>query len=155
MAEHVYASYHPAPEWVIEPLIEAMSGADRTELALLAKATLREAPEILKSAVDAAAYSFCHTVDGVPVVLGGVREGSPSVVWMVASTPRLEQVKKAFLRESKNELAAMRLLSPQGMQAHVDRRWRKSVRWLKWLGFHEVGSFEYKGRQGVVLELPA
>jgi hypothetical protein len=152
---HVYASFHPAPEWVISPLIEVMSGADRTELFTLAQGAHLD---ILRQAIDSSIYSFSHTVDGTPVVLGGVRlnlasQGSPNIVWMVASTLWLERVKKAFLRESRNELAAMRLLSPLGMQAHVDQRWRKSIRWLKWLGFTEVGSFEYKGRNGLVLEL--
>ena len=154
---HTYSSYHPAPEWVIEPLIEVMSGADRSELLLLSQDIEGGGIAALRTALQVAAYSFSHTVDGTPVALGGISPPLPSLngmhcVWMVASTPLLERVPKAFLRESRNELAAMRLLSPTGMRAMVDARWRKSVRWLKWLGFKEQGRFEYKGRQGLILE---
>lgn len=150
-----YEVFSPAPPEFVEDLVLQLSSADRTEIAVLAG---REPVAAMKDVVQNSCYSFAYRVAGAPVCMGGLvmdQDDGRGRVWMVASTPRLERVKKDFLRCSRIELTEMRLLSPLGLRSYVDRRWRKSLRWLKWLGFAEAGEVEYKGRYAAILELPA
>lgn len=145
-------SLHPAPVEMLPGLVEAMSSADRTELAVLSKG----APvEILEEALSHAIFSWCWTLDGEPAAIGGL--GSSGFIWMVASTPRLEHSKKSFLRLSQDEMQSVRLAAQgHNIISAVDQRWRKSIRWLKWLGFCETGQVTYYGaRTATVLEYRA
>lgn len=147
----IYTGLHPAPLWLIEPLYEALSSADRSELGVLSSG---DPLGSLRAILDNADYSFAYLVDEKPVVMGGLVLGDSPTVWMIASTPRLEQVKKAFLHYSKVELKAMRALAgDRPVRSYVDRRWRKSLRWMGWLGFEEVGEVEWQARIGKILEL--
>ena len=126
---------HPAPVELIPALIEGLSSADRTELFTLAQGDPSGA---LYVALERSSYSFCYMLGESPAAIGGLihqEYGKPSQVWMIASTPRLEHAKKSFLMMSRKELREIQRHS----DAHkiitaVDCRWRKSIRWLKWLG---------------------
>ncbi len=146
---------HPAPVELIPALIEAMSSADQTELATLAGG---DPDGAIYAAVERSSYSFCCMMGESPAAIGGLihhSDGSPSHAWMVASTPRLEREKKSFLKISREELGEIKRHS----DAHkiitvVDQRWRKSIRWLKWLGFEDTGLEVKVGhRVATVLEI--
>lgn len=144
----------PAPHDLVEPLFDRMSTADRTEMKLLASG--EGAPtEVIHKALNSSDYTFCYTMGGeVPVAMGGVVHTSATAqCWMVASTPILFHHKKSFLRSSQAELDHIRQEVADGiLRVGVDSRWRKSLKWLHWLGFVEVGMFSFKGREGVILE---
>jgi RimJ/RimL family protein N-acetyltransferase len=148
----------PAPAWAIPALIEAMSSADRTELIALSQGKPVDAIQL---ALSKSVYSFCWmTSKGDPTAIGGVNAGDnltdcPIFGWMVASTPRLYQLKKSFLQMSQAELQSVQATFAQRrLVTAVDERWRKSIKVLKWLGFHETGDEINVGtRVATVLEI--
>jgi len=141
---------HPAPPELIPALIAAMSSADRTELIALSQGATTATIQL---ALDRSSYSFCWTLAGQPAAIGGVVAGDPNFIWMIASTPRLEHSKKSFLQLSRAELRQVLALYPHIVSA-VDNRWRKSIRWLKWLGFRDTGKeVKLGGRGAAVLEI--
>jgi hypothetical protein len=151
-------SLRPAPVDVIPALVEGMSSADRTEMVALSQGDPCEA---IRLALSKSNYSFCWMTDeGRPAAIGGLNFGEdssayPVFIWMVASTPRLERSKKAFLEVSRDELrSAQAAADHRKIVSAVDERWRKSIRWLKWLGFKETGSHvTIKARVATILEI--
>lgn len=144
----------PAPSDLAEPLFALLSSADRTELSILASNEGTPVAIIL-NALQHSSYSFCYMLDGTPVAMGGIVHAQAAAQsWMIASTPILSQHKKSFLQASQAEIAFIREagLADGLLRVSVDRRWRKSLKWLGWLGFVEVDGFMFRGREAVVME---
>lgn len=142
---------HPAPPELVPAMIAAMTPTDRTELATLASPGGPEAA--LLKAVGNSRYSFCYTEAGEPVAMGGLVSDH---LWMVAATERLYHLRKSFLKNSRVELAVMTGMVEGGaVITIVDKRWRKSLKWLHWLGLRDVQEIEVFSRQAQVLEYRA
>lgn len=140
---------HPASDDHVVSLIPVMNRADLTELTMLSNGKPIEA---VQSALAKSAYSFCGLINDQPVALGGVVLTNPPCVWMVASSEILHKHKKSFLKESQAETSRMHIEFPY-LVAYVDKRWRKSVRWMNWLGFVVVDEIEFLKRPAYILEL--
>ncbi len=140
---------HPALETQVDPLFESMNYTDRSEMSALSGG---RSVAMLKAIVAQSAYSWCALIDSRPVAMGGIIASSTGYAgWMVADSDTLYRYRKSFLRASREETARMRAFAP-GFVTHVDQRWRKSLKWLQWLGFQPVGEFEFNGRRGVKLQ---
>lgn len=130
-----------------------MTGSDRSELTLLSNG---RPLEVLAEAITQSYYSFVYThPDLGPVALGGlcaVPAADISLVWMVAASNILYHHRKSFLKTSREETTRLLAIAPR-LQAKVDRRWNKSIKWLRWLGYEQVGEFELMRRPGVVMEV--
>jgi hypothetical protein len=83
---------------------------------------------------------------GLISALGGI--GGP---WML-STPLIERDRRAFLRESRRQVAEMRQLCPI-LRGLVDARYRGAVRWLGWLGFSFGAPIEIGGAPFLPFEM--
>ena len=124
----------PATEDLLRAMAPRLRAADRREVE-----TLGFTPErgLLDSYRRSTWARVALTPSGQPIAawgiglisaLGGI--GGP---WML-STPLIERDRRAFLRESRRQLAEMRGLCPV-LRGLVDARYRGAVRWLGWLGF--------------------
>jgi hypothetical protein len=140
---------HPAPVSLIALLVEAMNEEDRAELDALANG---DVVAVIERTIEASSYSFAYIVAEGPVAMGGINGNR---AWMVAAADRLEKHKKDFLRYARIEIEAMKLVNPPPIRTLVDKRWRKSLRLLGWLGFKQVGEVVYNEREGIALELAA
>ena len=144
----------PAPMSALPLLLAAMDEADFAELAAL---TDLRPGDALRFALENSKDTFAAFDDeDQPLAIGGFREFNwsvpPPLVWMIAATTQLEKQKKEFLRRSRAEFASLRIAHPR-MQACVDVRWTKSVRWLEWLGFSCITDAEIAGRTVHVMRL--
>ncbi len=140
---------HPATSDHVISLIPKMNGTDLSELNILSKGKPVEA---IQTALAKSVYSFCGLIDSNPVALGGVVISEPPIVWMIADSETLSRHKKSFLKESFNEVARMQAQWPL-LVTHVDNRWRKSHKWLNWLGFEISKSIMLFHRPAYVMEI--
>lgn len=93
--------------------------------------------DALVESVRRSDWTGCATVDGAPVCLFGVAPGSVlsglGVPWMLGGAG-LDRAEVAFLRRSRPVADAMLATYPRLVNV-VDAENRRTIRWLKWLGF--------------------
>ena len=109
-----------------------MRQEDKDEIWHLARVTPKDA---LMLGYKTCKFNRSVLLDGRVVFIYGVGDGGDGVgvPWMLAS-PLLTEVRKQFLRESKQALEEMF----QGYRELRNVAWSKNrehIRWLKWLGF--------------------
>ena len=92
---------------------------------------------IVKSAVNEASYVFTALIDGKPACMWGIYQqtmlSDTAYMWLI-TTPLVEEHQFFFARKSYIYLAELKLHF-RVIQGHVDSRFKRSVKWLKWLGF--------------------
>ncbi len=140
---------HPATLDHVSSLVPSMNRTDLSELNILSRGKPVEA---IQEALTKSVYSFCGLIDSKPVALGGIVMADPPIVWMIADSETLSHNKKSFLKESFNEVARMQSQWPL-LATHVDTRWRKSLKWLNWLGFELAGEIMVFHRPANVMEI--
>lgn len=100
----------------------------------------------LKYTVNVSRDSYVGTVDGRPVALFGVSEGTaltPAAIPWLVGTPELEKHARRFARSSRENLRELVIRDHKLLENYVDARNTYAVRWLRWLGFtvHEAKPF--------------
>lgn len=140
---------HPATLDHITSLIPIMNRTDLSELNVLSKGKPVEA---IQDALSKSIYSFCGSINSQPVALGGIVNSEPPIIWMIAASEILSRHKKSFLKASFNELARMQIQWPL-LVTHVDTRYRKSLKWLNWLGFKTSEQIVIFQRPANVMEI--
>lgn len=122
---------------------DAMSLAPRLreqDLEEIAHGSGAEPLSVLKNALRTSTFSQAITTDsGLVVALWGVvplsdRQGS---IWMLGA-PEIEQVSLPFLRACRPSVDAMHAEFPELLCASWHRN-ELHHRWLRWLGFEQVG----------------
>ena len=90
---------------------------------------------VLTWSVALSAEAWCGLADGVPVVIFGVTEQSPEIgmPWLLA-TDDIIKYQITFLRRSNTFIKSMRQ-KYRLLKNHVDTRNKRSIQWLRWLGF--------------------
>ncbi len=115
---------------VIAPLLRA---EERAEI----QAERLDIVAALERAIRMSDYAVFSCIDGEPAAIWGVAHVSllagHAVPWAL-TTPVIERKPKAFYRECKKIIKAMRALYGT-LDNYVDGRHRKALRWAERLGF--------------------
>lgn len=106
----------------------------------------------LRQSVDMADWTACGTIDGEPVCMFGVAPvnllGGIGAPWMLGSQA-LDAYAVPLLRHSDRVTEAMLLTYPRLVNL-VDERNKKTIRWLRWLGFkfdedaYDIGAHRFR-----------
>ncbi len=121
----------PAAAEHIEPIAAAIRQADCNECWAAGAMTARDA---LRMSLDGAALARTWLVDGQPAAMGGISgERESASIWLL-TTDLVEQHRRRFLADSRRSLDAVKD-DYELLFNFVDVRNRRTIRWLKWLGF--------------------
>jgi hypothetical protein len=120
----------------LRALLVLLSDEDRAELDSLG------GDDVLMAAAQASLRCWCGIAHDVPIFFAGLRPGGTA--WMVA-TPGVAGAKKFYLRATRQMCGEMQAMCPV-LRVVVDVRYRRSLRWLEWLGFDLGPPFELIGR---------
>ena len=106
---------------------------DALEVAALGLSPLRA----LRQSIERSLWAEAYVVEGEVAAIVGLALanvlGGPGVPWLLTG-PACERHRKAFLIESRRQLARMRArVLPLVNFVHAD--YRRAQRWLAWLGF--------------------
>lgn len=108
--------------------------------------------QILETAVRKSLYSFCAKVDGEVACIWGIQPNTmlsdSAYMWLV-TTPLVEKHSFIFARRSQIYMEGLRNYYAD-IYGHVDIRFRRSVRWLNWLGF-VIGEADESSLSGTFL----
>lgn len=125
----------------IESIIPRLRAHDRKTIERLSL----DPVALLRRTFDNGSPMFTATVDGAPVCMWGLEKKSLLSTWMLwmLTTAAIDENPVRFLRESRKIVKS--LSSAYGtIEGMVDSDFDISIRWLRWLGFHEVRQGEFK-----------
>ena len=92
----------------------------------------------------------CYTADwgNEPFLMFGVVpiDDITGAVWLLG-TPKIAEVSRAFLRESRRIVDELHDVSPL-LFNYVDERNEVHIKWIKWLGFEFINRHEEYGHEG-------
>jgi hypothetical protein len=125
----------------IEDIIPRLRAHDRKTIERLGLDPVR----LLRDTYMNGSPMFTADLDGVPACMWGLEKKtvlSPWMLWML-TTDAIDDYPIRFLRESRKIIQS--LSSAYGtIEGLVDSDFDVSVKWLRWLGFHEVAEGEFK-----------
>jgi hypothetical protein len=130
----------------LRALLGLLSDDDRAELDSLG------GDAVVIAAKAASQRCWCGIAHDAPIFFAGLRPDG--IAWMLA-TPGVAKAKKFYLRATRQMCGEMQALCPV-LRVVVDVRYRRSLRWLEWLGFDLGEPFEVIGRtvrEGVRYEM--
>ena len=134
MSEAVKYNIRSADEYDAEYLSTRLKHMDLIEIAAVSG---RGTYVVLKSGLLGSENCRVGTVDGVPLCMYGVRKLShlsdTGVVWMLG-TSEIDNHAMKFGRECKKELKKM-MGNLRMIENHCHIENKKTIVWLKWLGF--------------------
>lgn len=124
----------PATKKHVEEIAAAVRPEDREELWA---ASMQRPEDAMLSGLRYSDQAMAGLVNGKAVCIWGVVPesfiGPMGTPWMVASMA-LDEHAKAFLRRCKKMVQAM-FGEYEHLENYVDARNKRSIEWLKWLGF--------------------
>lgn len=112
----------------VEPIARHMRQDDINEL--WAAAAILPA-DALNLSLAAGGPARTWLIDGTPAAMGGIND--QGVIWLLG-TDLIDRHVRAFLLESRREFEERRRQF-QAVFNFIDVRNRRSIRWLRWLGF--------------------
>jgi hypothetical protein len=93
--------------------------------------------KIIRGAVKDASYTFTAMIDNEPACMWGIYQqtmlSDTAYMWLI-TTPLIEKHQFVFARRSQIYLQGLKQHF-NVIQGHVDARFSRSIRWLRWLGF--------------------
>jgi hypothetical protein len=122
----------PATDAHIEAIVPNLRVADRCEIEV---AGLNPLTALMQSH-RMALVSRCAVLGGEVIAtwgMGGTPLGDVGLLWLM-TTPKIETIRKTFVRETHNEVAMMLAICPE-LRGMVDARYARAVRFLDVLGF--------------------
>lgn len=100
--------------------------------------------KIVENAIKEASYVFTAMIDGEPACMWGIYQqtmlSDTAYMWLI-TTPLVEKHQFFFARRSQIYLQGLKEHF-KIIQGHVDARFIRSIRWLKWLGFTVYPMFD-------------
>lgn len=139
----------------VPALIAQLGDARRSELISMCEQVNTPPDIMLMRALGNSQERFCWLDDdGEPITLiGCIPINIGAFVWMLGVEARIEGHKKFFLKESRRWIK--QTADSYGiLRASVAKTERKSLRWMDWMGFRQVGEVTAFGREAWELERP-
>lgn len=121
----------------------------RPEDSAEASAQLGNPYDALKYSFDKSEFKQTMLLDDNPIAMFGfavpVLLGNVANIWLLG-TPELAKVKKSFMIASRIIIKKFLQLYPV-LWAQVDARYKKTHRWLKWLGAERMSTYNLHGHK--------